>query len=108
MCRVLRIRCFHVIKLRQVRGWFQADPVHSDWYHSIRNARITFPTRFEGDSIIFGEINLSLTTLEASFPFHKLSYELLHGTIEFAMLELGCVRILGISGSDLIFSFFFA
>ena len=64
----------------------------------MHNARITFPTWFEGGPIIFIEISLTLTASEASFPIHNLSYELLHATIEFVMFELGCVPILGIIG----------
>ena len=45
------------------------------------------------------EINLTLITSEVSFPFHNLSYEVLHGTNEFDMFELGCILILGTNGA---------
>ena len=42
---------------------------------------------------LFRETNLALTTLEALFLFHNLSYEVLHSTIGFAIFELGCIPI---------------
>ena len=47
------------------------------------------------------EINLTLITSEVSFPFHNLSYEVLHGTNEFFMFELGCIPILRTNGAIL-------
>ena len=49
----------------------------------------------------FLDTDLTLTTSEASFPFQNLSYEVFHRTIEFAMLELGCIPILGTNGAIL-------
>ena len=49
----------------------------------------------------FWEINLTLITSEVSFPFHNLSYEVLQGTIEFVMFELGCMPILAANGAIL-------
>ena len=45
-------------------------------------------------------------TSEAPFPFHNLSYELLHATIEFVMFVLCCISILGANGAVWIFPFF--
>ena len=53
--------------------------------------------------LYFRETNLTLTTSEASFPFHNLSYEVLQGTIEFVMFELGCMPILAVNGAILKF-----
>ena len=55
---------------------------------------------------LFRETNLALTTLEALFLFHNLSYEVLHSTIGFVTFELGRTQVLGVNGAILNFTIF--